>query len=184
MKYSNSLYNQRKLKIDNLKLTIDRLKLEIKDIEDEIDKIKNLDILLASKLKIDGVRKRKVYRVENFIVIEPLMYQRFPTRELFNWVDAINHANGLDISGYRDWRLPTIDELERLFTRSVKINSCGNRYFIMKYFLNSMPKDAKFWSSSEENENYAWVADFNVGYDYWRDKRGKYYAIYVRDIKE
>jgi len=46
------------------------------------------------------------------------------------------------------------------------------------------PKRCKIWSSSEENENYAWVQILNVGYDYWRDKRGKYYAIYVRDIKE
>jgi len=78
--------------------------------------------------------------------------------------------------------LPRVEELERLFTKQVQRSIRGEEYFIIKEFVDYMPKEAKFWSASEENENYAWVLDFNVGYDYWRKKSNRYYALFVRDI--
>jgi len=182
--YDTNFYKQREQKLDNLQAKIDEIKKRVDELEREIIKLKKTDKLFSFQTKIDGVKKRTIYSLDNFILLNDLMYQRFPTRKLFTWHEAMEYAKGLKISGYEGWRLPTIEELEALFTKKAQKNSKGDSYFIIKYFLESLPKEAKFWSSSEENEPYAWVADFNMGYDYWRHKSSRYYALFVRDIKE
>jgi len=182
--YDTNFYKQREQKLDNLQRNIDEIKRRVDAIEDEIAKMKRVDKLFSFQTKIDGVKKRTLYKVDNFIFINGLMYQRYPTRRLFNWHEANEYAKELKISGYKGWRLPSVDELEVLFTKTAQKNSLGDSYFIIKDFLDSMPKEAKFWTSSEENELYAWVVDFNMGYDYWRHKSSRYYALFVRDIKD
>jgi hypothetical protein len=181
--YDTNFYRQREQKLDNLQYEIDEIKKRVDAIEQEIIKTKRIDRLFTFQTKIDGLNKRTIYKVDNILFIGSLMYQRFPTKKLFSWSEANEYAKELKISGYGGWRLPSIEELEQLFTKTAQRNSKGDSYFIIKDFVNSMPKDAKFWSSSEENEHYAWVADFNMGYDYWRHKNSRYHALFVRDIK-
>jgi|GEM_PF-7036648 len=181
--YDSNFYREREQKLDNLQYEVDEIKRRVNRIEEKIIKMKRVDRLFTFQTKIDGLNKRTIYKVDNILFIGSLMYQRFPTKKLFSWEEAKEYAKGLKISGYGDWRVPSIEELEQLFTKKAQKNSAGDSYFIIKEFINSMPKDAKFWSSSEENELYAWVADFNMGYDYWRHKNSRYYALFVRDIK-
>ncbi len=180
---SREIYKQRVEKLDNLKIKIDDIKSKIGKIEKEILEIKQLDRYFTFKETVDKGKKRKIYKVDNIIFFNNLMYQRFPDKNLYSWQEAIEYGKKLEISGYRGWRLPTIDELEVLFTKQSKINSYGDSHYIIKDFLEVMPTDSIFWSISQENEPYAWVADFSRGYDYWRLKKLKYHALFVRDIK-
>ncbi len=173
---------QRAEKLDSVKIKIDDIKSKMSRIEKEILEIKQLDRYFTFKDSIDRVKKRKIYKVDNIIFFNNLMYQRFPDKNLYSWQEAIEYGEKLEISGYRGWRLPTIDELEALFTKQSRVNSHGDRHYIIKDFLEVMPTDSIFWSITEENEPYAWVADFSRGYDYWRLKKFKYHALFVRDI--
>ena len=154
-------------------------------LEKELLEIKRLDKIFLHRKRIDKLRmqKRQIYKVDNILFWDKLMYQRFPSKKFFRWKEAVEYAKTLTISNYKNWRLPTIDELERLFTKQSSRNSLGDSHFIIKEFLEVMPTDSCFWSSSEENEPYAWVADFRRGYDYWRRKELNCYAIFVRDIE-
>ncbi len=180
--YDTNFYKNREKKLERLKYNIDKIKKRIDLIESEISYIKKIDKLFCYDTKIDGVKKRSLVGVDDTIVIDEIMYQKFPEKRLLTWSDAMEYSNWLNISKYKDWRLPRVEELERLFTKQVQRSIRGEEYFIIKEFVDYMPKEAKFWSASEENENYAWVLDFNVGYDYWRKKSNRYYALFVRDI--
>jgi len=67
-----------------------------------------------------------------------------------DWASAKSACDQLDLNGYDDWRLPTKEELDTLYT-ILKLNSKGN-------FENS-----SYWSSSEYNSYYAWRKNFNTG---------------------
>jgi len=182
--YNSNIYQERIDKIEQAKLKIDEIKSKMSGLEKELLEIKRLDKIFLYKDNIDKIKikKKKIYKVDNILFWDKLMYQRFPTNKLYTWEEAMNYPKSLNISNYKNWRLPTIDELERLFTKQSNKNSKGDSHFIIKDFLEVMPKDSRFWSSSEENEPYSWVADFSKGYDYWRKKELKYYAIFVRDV--
>jgi hypothetical protein len=157
----------------SLQIEIESIRAKLKSIEMELSEISKLR---SSK---NGIKKQEL---KNILVIDGLMYQKFPSHTLYTWEEAMEYPDGLSISGYVGWRLPTIEELERLFIKQVKLNSKGDSHYIMQEFLENMPRSSRFWSSSEENEPYAWVADFTMGYDYWRIKSLKYHALFVRDI--
>ena len=67
-----------------------------------------------------------------------------------DWTTAMTACDELDLNGYSDWRLPTKEELDTLYT-IIKLNGKGD-------FKNS-----SYWSSSEYNSFYAWRKNFKTG---------------------
>ena len=73
------------------------------------------------------------------------------------WIDSVNYCEALDKSGYTDWRLPNINELNTLVddTRSDPAISSS----IVQYISST------YWSSttSSKDKDYAWQIDFTTG---------------------
>ena len=66
---------------------------------------------------------------------------------------AAKLCHDLTVGGYNDWFLPSIDELDKLYTNKVAIGGFANDYY---------------WSSSEDVADNAWLQDFyNGGQDYY-----------------
>jgi len=181
--YSREIYNKRIEKLENAKIRIDEIKAKVNGLEKELLEIKMMDKIMTLKEDVDRDRKKPIYKIDNIIFLGNLMYQRFPTDKLYSWDEAIVYSKRLKISDYEGWRLPTVEELERLLTKRSFVNSSGSSHFIIRDFLDVLPNDSCFWTESEENELYAWVVDFSKGYDYWRRKTLKYHALFVRDIE-
>jgi hypothetical protein len=73
------------------------------------------------------------------------------------------------------WYLPSIDELAKLYYNRFETNKAlftgGNTLLSDTYF---------YWSSSENNANYAWTFPFGMGYVVYNDKIS---AGYVRAVR-
>jgi len=66
---------------------------------------------------------------------------------------AAKLCHDLTVGGHNDWFLPSIDELDKLYTNKVAIGGFANDYY---------------WSSSEDVADNAWLQDFyNGGQDYY-----------------
>ena len=84
-----------------------------------------------------------------------------------DWNAAKTACDELILNGYSDWRLPTKDELNRLYVnlKMVGVGNLANRYY---------------WSSSEGDGYGAWYQNFYVGS---QDVDGKSETYYVRAIR-
>jgi hypothetical protein len=72
-----------------------------------------------------------------------------------SWGQAQNYCENLDLKGYTDWRLPTVDELKTLYDRSLKT----------QYKIKGPIKlgAATLWSGSTNNSGDAWSLNFFNG---------------------
>lgn len=97
----------------------------------------------------------------------------------YTWQEALNTAKELnrrgDYAGYRDWRVPTQDELQTLifgYRQSPWIN------------LSTFPNTPGwfYWSSSVcvDKPGYAWDTDFDYGYVLAVNKANAYHVRLVR----
>ena len=72
-----------------------------------------------------------------------------------NWESAKTACDNLVLNGFSDWRLPSKEELNRLYENKDKIGGSVDGYY---------------WSSTEYNEypysNYAWIQGFKTGGQY------------------
>ena len=72
-----------------------------------------------------------------------------------DWHDANQYAGQLRLGGYSDWRLPTIDELEKLYDpQDSSANKIRKPFRLTSYWV---------WSSTKEGSGSAWVLFFNSG---------------------
>jgi formylglycine-generating enzyme required for sulfatase activity len=97
----------------------------------------------------------KLIKIEKFEVAQ----YDFPNR--MNWKDAKAECAKLG----KGWRLPTKDELNVMYKKKNKIGGFANYYY---------------WSSTEYNNNFAWVQNFDDGGQYDDYKGNKYDVRAVR----
>ena len=78
---------------------------------------------------------------------------------------AAKLCNDLTAGGYKDWYLPSKDELDKLYTNKVAIGGFA---------------DFLYWSSSEYLARFAWYQNFNNGNQL---KYYKYNSLMVRAVR-
>jgi hypothetical protein len=98
--------------------------------------------------------------------------------KVWNWWNAKEYCQNLQLDGYSDWRLPTRDELKTIIS-----NTNHNGYYIKKELSKSMGKGSYFWSSTPyvSFSERAWYVNFSNGYG---SSNYKYYKNYVRCVRD
>lgn len=109
-----------------------------------------------------------------------LMWMKNTAEKGMNWKKAVEYCEKINIAGYFDWRLPTVDELRSLFEFNNK-KGCINK----KYFPDT--KSFQYWSCTEVklSSKNAWLVEFPYGgYDSYccGEKTSLFYVRAVRDL--
>jgi hypothetical protein len=68
---------------------------------------------------------------------------------------AASECHELELNGYKDWFLPSKDELNLMFRQKTKIGGFSSPYY---------------WSSTENSALYAWAQNFNNGFQDYGNK--------------
>jgi CBS domain-containing protein len=85
-----------------------------------------------------------------------LMWTKMDNGQDITWNEAMILCESLSIGGNRDWRLPTIEELERLYDPGGVVNI--KRPFLLTF--------RSLWSSTRAGPDTAWMFDFPDGRRY------------------
>ena len=102
----------------------------------------------------------KPYQLKNIEVA------RNDFKNVQTWKDAIAKCNGLG----NGWRLPTLDELNKLYNNKNKIGG----------FKDGLYSNDGYWSSTDTNGKETWTAKFFDGYFVIESKKNKYNVRAVR----
>lgn len=92
------------------------------------------------------------------------------------WKKALKAPEKLAVAGFKDWRLPTVEELFLLADRT-RFNPAINTDFFPD------TPSAWFWTSTVEASSpadCAWVVDFSYGYSYCALQTDGHYVRAVR----
>ncbi len=90
------------------------------------------------------------------------------------WSEANAYCEKLSLDTYKDWYLPTYEQLQTIVDKS-RYNPAIN-----KKFKNVTP--GNYWSSSADKifAKNAWNVDFKFGFSYDTDKTNHYYVRCAR----
>lgn len=100
--------------------------------------------------------------------VSKLMWQKFQSeRKSYN--DVIKMLEDYEFAGYRDWRLPTMQELNLIFDENYEN---GSWYFNEIFECDKLQPTILQHIAADTFENtYVWVTNFNFGYDgYYAEK--------------
>jgi hypothetical protein len=94
---------------------------------------------------------------------------------LMTWEEAIQFAENAEVSGYSDWRLPNIKEMQSLNDETKGNPSCNTSVF-------SGILVSKYWSSTSlsNQQGSAWYWDTRFGITTYTDKNQRLNVILVR----
>jgi len=138
-------------------------------------------------------RKKQQYRAEGRKVDNDdgtitdyttmLMWQKIGSDYGLNFQEAESYVydmNHTDFGGYSDWRLPTMDELNSLITRSENRDGL----FIDPIFYSDTRYDTRYWSSSiaPSDISKVWVVAFEIGNGHYGSKSRRLYVRAVRNL--
>lgn len=110
-----------------------------------------------------------------------LMWQKAqPERKSYN--DIQEMLKTFELGGYKDWRLPTMQEMSTIFDESY---SNGNWYFDEFFECDKLkPPILQHIAANIFENTYVWIMNFNFGYEgYYGEKFVPLPYRLVRDIK-
>ncbi|MEI6653021.1 MAG: DUF1566 domain-containing protein [Chlorobiaceae bacterium] len=90
-------------------------------------------------------------------------------KDKMTWGKAITECQALEYEGCRDWRLPSLNELQKLY----------NAKRIVGSFFDT---EDYYWSSSMEKRDIAWYQDFGDGSQCYGGKNFKFLVRAVRSF--
>ncbi len=133
------------------------------------------DVVLAKGKSLLGITAKilagskalatsKTYK--DITIIGDLMWEK-ESREL-NWYEAMEYAENLKLSGYNDWRLPTLEELGEVVALCGGINAEYVLYGDWDEITDKNEANEVYQSSYKEKGF--------VSYDYWSSTT---HAIYI-----
>ena len=88
-------------------------------------------------------------------------------KDKMTWDQAITKCKTLEYEGYRDWRLPSLTDLKKMYNAKSIV---GNFSDTVDYY----------WSSSVEKKEIAWYQDFGDGSQSYG---GKNFKLCVRAVR-
>lgn len=86
-----------------------------------------------------------------------LMWQTIPMGGKMNWDKAIDYCNSLELGGYSDWRIPTVEELF-----SISDFSVGWPYLDSEFFSFDQSNSRETSSSVSKGDGQFWTASHNL----------------------
>lgn len=89
-----------------------------------------------------------------------------------DWDSAIINVKSFESYGYNDWYIPSKEELKILYENLIKFGVGG--------FANHFNFTPYYWSSSENDKNYAWVLDFSNGHQKFLKKESSLLILPIR----
>ncbi|MFH2142193.1 MAG: DUF1566 domain-containing protein [Bacteroidota bacterium] len=113
--------------------------------------------------------------------ITGLMWQQGDNPRM-NWFQALEACKNMNLAGHNDWRLPNIKELNTI----LNLDRTDGWWYFMDVFPvdNLQPPLLHYFSSSIYNGDFAWVTNFNYGYDgYYAGKLSPLLFRAVRNIE-
>ena len=171
--------NEAQKKLEERKAAANKLRgMEWKDDDNDDDDGNEPSFFVNRNATLNGAEANKLFSPENFRdrgdyieLVKPIENIRMIEKNCFGfllaWKDALLYAKTVMKGGYRDWRVPTMEEMIVIY----KIKDiCG---------INKL--DDWFWSSSEcEGGLNAWRVSMHAGFTSNGIKTGKYYVRCVR----
>ncbi len=84
-----------------------------------------------------------------------LMWQLIDDGNVRNWEDALAYAEGLELAGHEDWRLPNIKELQSIvdYTRAPDGRDGAPRGAAIDPVFDVTEEESWFWSSTTQLDN-------------------------------
>ena len=109
-----------------------------------------------------------------------LMWQQVMAATDMIWESAVSYCEGLSLSGYADWRLPSRKELRTIVDYSVY-----NPAIYTTYFPHTVSHSYASWSSTIDANNtvYAWYIYFLYGFDGSENFGSKSSDNFVRAVR-
>ncbi|WP_394753987.1 DUF1566 domain-containing protein [Crenothrix sp.] len=174
----------------------------------------------ASVVYADNWKTEGLYQVKDGLVKDPksgLMWMRCSVGQkwdgsqcqgaatLYSWEKAMDMPEKFDYASYKDWRVPSHNELKSLvYCTDGQINKldkqhsqCGDDYAVPTIVQTAFPQtpDSWFWTSSPETDdwfcvfpytllgNFSWVVNFSNGLDVPSHRDDSGYLRLVRNGK-
>jgi hypothetical protein len=107
--------------------------------------------------------------------ITNLTWQQIQYADTLTWENALIYADTLSLSGYTDWRLPNIKELQSINDETITNPSIKSVYF-------GVNTAKKYWSSTSlpNQTTRAWYLDTQFGITTYANKTNKINLLCVR----
>ncbi len=106
-----------------------------------------------------------------------LLWQKSDDGKKRSWKDALSYCRTLSLGGFKDWKLPSFNELYYLADRSKFKPAIDKKFF--------KTKNSSYWTATEYKNDLsrAWHVFFDDGGDFYNRKTNKVYVRCVRASK-
>lgn len=143
-----------------------RIRKEVERMKAEAERLKREQAKLA-QARFELLKEKSVLDMKDGLAWQD---DSDNSKQLMDWTQASEYCRSLDIAGYRDWQLPTSEELQSLYRHpeSVKHRT-----------------DGVYWSGTvvDADEGTVEYVDFKTGANFWTTKNRTFNVRCVRHLE-